>query len=97
MATAPPPSTLVMATGCASGSTPSRFGTAVAGHIHGAAKGKAGPVVVPLFMGDVPSRTRCVRAKRSLVRDILRDPADYYVNVHTPDFPDGAIRGQLTK
>ena len=73
------------------------IGTAVAGHIHEAAKGKAGPVVVPLFTGNVPSRTRCVRAKRSLVRDILRDPDDYYVNVHTPAFPDGAIRGQLTK
>ena len=74
-----------------------KIGTAVAGHIHEAAEGTAGPVVVPLFTGDVPSRTRCVKAKRSLVRDILRDPADYYLNVHTPDFPDGAIRGQLTK
>lgn len=73
------------------------IGRAVAGHIHEAPEGKAGPVVVPLFTGGVPSRTRCVSARRLLVRDILRNPADYYVNVHTPAFPDGAIRGQLTK
>jgi hypothetical protein len=32
---------------------------------------------------------------RTLVADIMRSPRDYYVNVHNPEFPDGAIRGQL--
>jgi hypothetical protein len=27
----------------------------------------------------------------------LANPAAYYVNVHTADYPDGAIRGQLAK
>ena len=27
--------------------------------------------------------------------DILANPGDYYVTVHTGEFPDGAIRGQL--
>ena len=31
----------------------------------------------------------------SIVADILANPAAYYVNVHTGEFPDGAIRGQL--
>lgn len=72
------------------------IGRAVAGHIHEARRGKPGPVVVPLFTErDVPGRTTCVTVKRSLVRDILSKPPDYYVNVHTPDFPEGAVRGQL--
>jgi hypothetical protein len=32
---------------------------------------------------------------RSLIKAILTYPQDYYVNVHTTDFPDGADRGQL--
>jgi hypothetical protein len=27
--------------------------------------------------------------------DVLAHPGDYYVNVHTADFPGGAVRGQL--
>jgi hypothetical protein len=31
----------------------------------------------------------------ALLQDLLAHPANYYVNVHTTDFPDGAVRGQL--
>jgi len=34
---------------------------------------------------------------RRLLMDIIQHPQDYYVNVHTADFPGGAIRGQLHK
>ena len=33
----------------------------------------------------------------ALLRNIVRNPHQYYVNVHTLDFPAGAIRGQLKK
>jgi hypothetical protein len=32
---------------------------------------------------------------RALVRAIAQTPSSYYVNVHSSEFPDGAIRGQL--
>lgn len=68
-----------------------------AGHIHRGRPGKAGPIVVPLFQGAVPARTRCVAAKTSLKRKIRRNPGGYYVNVHSKEFPAGAMRGQLVK
>jgi CHRD domain len=33
--------------------------------------------------------------KKKVIKNIKNDPNDWYVNLHTPDFPDGAIRGQL--
>ena len=33
--------------------------------------------------------------KRQVINSIKNHPKRWYVNLHTPDFPDGAIRGQL--
>jgi hypothetical protein len=64
-------------------------------HIHTGAKGVAGPPAVTLDIkkGD----TGCVPADPSTVAAIRDDPAGHYVNIHTEEFPKGAIRGQLTK
>ena len=70
---------------------------AVAAHIHKGATGVAGPVVVPLQTPSTAGTSSgCAPASRTLVAAILADPASYYVNVHTGDFPNGAVRGQLT-
>jgi hypothetical protein len=37
-----------------------------------------------------------VTADAALLAAIEDTPRDYYVNVHTPTFPGGEIRGQLT-
>jgi hypothetical protein len=69
-----------------------------AGHIHKGGEDVAGPVKVELFAGTPPSDTveDCIKnLKRKLVRQIARRPENFYVNVHNPEFPDGAIRGQL--
>ena len=72
-------------------------GPAAAAHIHRGAAGIAGPVVVALRTPNAAGKSSgCAKAKRALVRAILAHPSRYYVNVHTADFPEGAIRAQLT-
>ena len=60
-------------------------------HIHEAPATTTGPVVVPL----APYTDGCTDVDRELALDIIRNPSDYYVNVHTATFPAGALRGQL--
>jgi hypothetical protein len=70
---------------------------ASASHIHRAAAGASGPVVVPLFTPNASGNaTGCIGASRPVVNAILASPGNYYVNVHNAQFPGGAIRGQLT-
>jgi hypothetical protein len=70
----------------------------VAAHIHRGGKSVAGPVVQELehpTAGDPGASSACVRLSRSLARSLRTNPGAFYVNVHTPDLPNGAVRGQL--
>lgn len=66
-----------------------------AAHIHEAPAGSAGPVVVGLAAPADGSSSGCAAVSKELVKEIRKNPADYYVNVHNADFPAGALRGQL--
>jgi hypothetical protein len=73
-----------------------KVGTVSAGHIHKGAKGAAGDVVVVLFTKSTKHPKGCsTGVKKSLITDIERHPARYYVNVHNAAHPAGAVRGQL--
>ena len=68
----------------------------MAAHVHTGTAGTLGGIVVPLRApGENGLASGCVSAARATVAQILRNPAAYYVNVHTPTFPGGAVRGQL--
>lgn len=69
-----------------------------AAHIHRGGRLVAGPVVQALehpTAGDPGASSACVRLSRSLARQLRESPRGFYVNVHNPDFPNGAVRGQL--
>jgi len=68
---------------------------AVAMHIHKGASGANGPVVVPLDPSKINKGQNCVTAKADVAKAIDSSPSGYYVNIHTPKAPGGAVRGQL--
>lgn len=71
----------------------------IAGHIHKGVEGVDGPIKVTLFEDPegLPSPIiDCVKpVKKKLIKKVDRKPEKWYVNLHTPEFPAGAARGQL--
>jgi hypothetical protein len=73
--------------------TTTKIQTVTAAHIHSGAAGQAGPPKVTLN----PPTKGCASADKAVIEDIMKNPANYYVNVHNSEFPNGALRGQLGK
>lgn len=70
---------------------------ATAAHIHLGAAGVAGPVVVGLSAPSSGMSSGMIEVSAELIKAIRQNPENYYVNVHNPMYPAGAVRGQLSK
>jgi hypothetical protein len=80
-------------------------------HIHKGKAGHNGPPVVMFAnvpkdatgtpSGDPGASSGCKTTtdpnEIKALRRIRRHPSNYYVNFHTKEFPDGAVRGQLSR
>src|SRR5688500_3545151 len=68
----------------------------IAQHIHVGAAGVNGPIVVNLpgtWVGNTLVGVTTTTPAQAAA--IIANPSGFYVNVHTNDFPGGAVRGQL--
>ena len=80
------------------GITVTNIAKPAAAHIHRGGPNVAGPIVQALVQpaaGDPGASSACVQLPAALASDLAQNPNNFYVNVHTPDFPGGAVRGQL--
>jgi hypothetical protein len=80
-------------------------------HIHKGRAGENGDIVIPFDnppkdadgepAGDPGASSGCKtlekQSERDALRRILTNPQGYYVNIHTESFPDGAVRGQISR
>ena len=68
---------------------------ATGAHIHRGAEGETGPPVVTLDAPDNGDEDDCDAIGDALADEIQANPTGFYINVHTAEHPEGAIRGQL--
>lgn len=68
---------------------------ATAAHVHQGPAEQDGPPVITLSAPRGGTSSDCTTVDGALITRILEDPAAFYVNVHNPDYPAGAVRGQL--
>lgn len=74
------------------------IGAVTAAHIHRGAAGVNGPPVVTLSPPDDDNDSDdCDVVADALLDEIVANPAGFYVNIHTADYANGAIRGQLMR
>lgn len=74
----------------------SNLATPLMAHIHKGSALRNGPSVVTLFTGPGGDLDNCVIWSKKLLAEIVSNPSNFYVNLYTTEFPDGALRGQLT-
>jgi len=73
----------------------SNLGPITGAHIHRGAIGESGPVVLP-FTRSAEGGWRGCSSDTAWVEQAFQEGlSNYYVNVHTAEYPQGAIRGQL--
>ncbi len=79
---------------------------AMMAHIHEGMVGVNGPIVANLAGPEDGNAADCLTEGEAgkfptnedgIVQRILNNPTGFYVNVHNPEYPGGAVRGQLNR
>lgn len=73
------------------------IGPITAAHIHFGPRGVDGPPVFTLKPAEEGGYKGCSSGSEWTQNRIENNPEAFYVNVHTAEFPAGAIRGQLQR
>ncbi len=73
------------------------IGPIAAAHIHFGAAGTNGPPVFTLRKANEGGYKGCSDGSEWTQDRIENNPEAFYVNVHTAEYPNGAIRGQLRR
>ncbi len=73
-----------------------------AAHIHEGKAGVNGAIKVPFFGAALPDSVSGVVGRvtvddAALLKALVERPGDFYSNLHTAEFPGGAVRGQFRK
>jgi len=71
------------------------IGPVTAAHIHYGKAGTNGPPVFTLTKSNEGRWQGCKDGKEWTENRLQGNPQDFYVNLHTAEYPNGAIRGQL--
>ncbi len=80
-------------------------GEGMAAHIHEGQRDTNGPVVAVLAGPEDGNAADCLTegetgkfptGETGIVQRILNNPANFYINIHNPEYPAGAIRGNLS-
>ncbi len=66
-----------------------------AAHIHEGELGESGDVLVDLEFTGEEGETCVDDVDEGDLEDIAEEPSEFYLNVHSEQYPDGAARGQL--
>lgn len=69
----------------------------VSAHIHRGEADEAGEIVIELQAPVDGSSSGCVTVEAMDLVPLLEETSSHYVNVHSQDHPDGAVRGQLER
>ena len=84
--------------------TVAMIGDITGGHIHVGGPTESGGVFIDLDIGDVVfeadgaggfTASGSITFTEEQAAAVAADPGGYYLNIHTPQFPPGALRGQL--
>lgn len=73
----------------------SRLEGVTAAHLHRAPPTAIGLVALTLEPPTDGRSSNCTRVSRKLIAEIKANPRAFYVDYHSIEFPEGAVRGQL--